>query len=135
MPFMVWNDKLSVGVKLIDNDHKKLLGMANHLYDAIAAQRGKQELERILSELVEYTTFHFAREEELFSRTGYPEAARHKIEHDELTTQVLRIQARYHGGSQALTLEVMIFLKDWLFDHILGSDVRFGPHFNAKGVQ
>lgn len=132
---MVWNDKLSVGVKVIDDDHKILLGMANKLWDAIIAQGGRQALEEILDQLVDYTTFHFAREEELFAYTAYPGAARHKKEHDDLTKQVLEIQERYRNGAPALTLEVMSFLKDWLYDHILDSDGKFGPHFNAKGVR
>jgi len=132
---MAWNDKLSVGVKVIDDDHKQLVGLANQLYDAIAAKRGKQELEAILNGLVDYTTFHFTREEELFAKTSYPDAARHKVQHDDLTRQVLQIQARYHAGSTALTLEVMVFLKDWLYDHILGSDLEFGPYLNSKGIR
>jgi hemerythrin len=134
MQFMAWNDKLSMGVKAIDDDHKKLLALANHLYDAIAAERGKLELERVLGELVDYTTFHFAREEELFARTAYPKATEHKKEHDDLTRKVVEIQQRYHAGSTALTMEVMVFLKDWLFDHILGSDLKVGPHLKAKGI-
>ena len=135
MLFMTWNDKLSVGVKQVDDDHRKLLAMANNLYEAIEAGRGKQDLEKTLDDLLDYTTFHFAREEELFFRTGYPGAVRHKKEHDNMIKQVLQIQARYRVGSQPLTLEVMVFLKDWLFDHILVSAARYGPHLNASGIR
>jgi hemerythrin len=126
---------MSVGVKVIDDDHKNLLGLANKLWDSIIAQRGKQVLGDILDELVKYTTFHFEREEQLFAYTSYPDAARHKKEHDDLTKQVLAIQKRYKDGAPALTLEVMNFLKDWLYDHILGSDGRFGPYLNSKGIK
>lgn len=134
MPFMVWNDRLSVNIAVIDNDHKKLLALTNELYDAIMANNGKQILERLLSELVDYTKFHFAREEEFLTYAGYADITRHKMEHDELTAQIHGIQKRFEDGSPALTLEVMNFLKDWLFNHILGSDAKYAAHLNAKGI-
>jgi hemerythrin len=42
MPLMVWNNRLSVGVKVIDDEHKRLLSLANDLYDAIVDQRKEQ---------------------------------------------------------------------------------------------
>lgn len=134
MPLMVWSDRLSVGVKLIDDDHKRLLSLANDLHDAIVDRRGKEQLGNTLEELLNYTRFHFAREEQFFLETTYAEAATHKVEHDGLTAQVEQIQVRFNAGSPALTLEVMNFLKDWLFDHILGSDAKFGPHLNSRGI-
>ena len=55
MPLMNWTDKLSVGVAVIDDDHKKLVGMVNELYDAMQSGRGKDSLGRILDGLVQYT--------------------------------------------------------------------------------
>jgi hemerythrin len=37
MPLMTWTPKLSVGVAVLDEDHKKLVGMVNELYDAMQA--------------------------------------------------------------------------------------------------
>jgi hemerythrin len=134
MLLMVWNERFSVNVKVIDEDHKKLMGLANELHDAIRNQRGSQVLAPLLDELVKYTQYHFAREEEFFAITGYEDAARHKRQHDFLAERLLDIQQRYSRGSQALTLETMAFLKDWFYGHTLGSDARYGPHLNACGI-
>ena len=48
MPLMVWNNRSNVGVKVIDDDHKRLLSLANDLYDAIVDQRGKEQLATLL---------------------------------------------------------------------------------------
>lgn len=84
---------------------------------------------------MQYTKLHFAREEKFFAQTGYPDAAAHKQEHDDLTRQVLEVQRKYaRGTSAALSLEVMQFLKNWLLHHIQGSDQRYRPHLNANGI-
>ena len=98
MALMTWTDKLSVGVGVIDDDHKKLVGMVNELYDAMQAGHGKEKLGRILDDLVKYTKFHFAREEKFFAETGYPAAGPHKQQHEALTRQVLDVQKNTTRG-------------------------------------
>jgi hemerythrin len=135
MPLMTWTDKLSVGVGVIDEDHKKLVSMVNELYDAMQAGHGREKLGRILGELVQYTKFHFAREEKFFAQTGYPAAGPHKQQHEALTRQVLDVQQKYAAGSNAtLSLDVMHFLKNWLVTHIQGSDQAYRSHLNSKGI-
>ena len=135
MALMTWTDKLSVGVAAIDDDHKKLVGMVNELYDAMQAGHGKDSLGHILDGLVQYTRFHFAREERFFAQTSYPDAIAHKHEHDALTRQVLGVQQKYESGlTTTLSLDVLHFLKEWLIKHIQGSDQKYRPHLNAKGI-
>lgn len=136
MPLMAWTDKLSVGVGVLDDDHKRLVGLVNELYDAMQSGRGRDVLGRILNELIKYTQMHFAREEKFFAQTGYAAARGHKQEHDTLTGQVLDVQRRYAAGpSAALSLDVLQFLKNWLINHIQGSDQKYRTHLNASGIR
>jgi hemerythrin-like metal-binding protein len=135
MSFMEWNDKMSVGVESLDKDHQKLMKMVNELHDAMKAGHGKEPLGKILDALTNYTRVHFAREERFFVQTDYPAAAEHKKQHDELTRQVVDVQQKYKDGATSLlTVEVMNFLKDWLLNHIQGSDKKYGPYLNSKGI-
>lgn len=109
--------------------------MVNELYHATQAGHGRESLGKILNSLVQYTRAHFAREEKFFAQTGYPASDAHKHEHDALTKQVLEVQQKYNGGATAtLSLDVMQFLKNWLINHIQGSDQKYRPHLNAKGI-
>jgi hemerythrin len=136
MALMNWNEKMSVGVAVIDDEHKKLVAMLNDLYDGVQAGKGAAALGKVLDGLIAYTAAHFKHEEEFFAKTGYPAAAAHKKEHDDLTKQVLDVQAKYKSGvSGTLSLEVMNFLKTWLIKHIQGSDKAYGPHLNSKGIR
>jgi hemerythrin-like metal-binding protein len=133
---MEWNDKLSVGVASIDAQHKKLVAMANGLYDAMKAGHGKEILNETLAGLINYTVTHFKYEEKLFAQTAYAKAAPHLKEHEDLTKQVLAIQEKMKAGvSFAQSMEVMEFLKNWLINHIMVSDKAYGPHLTAKGIK
>jgi len=135
MPFMTWKDNLSVGVKQLDEDHKNLVGMINELHEAMRAGKGAATLDKILGGLVEYTKTHFAREEEFFKKTGYPQAASHRQEHEALTQRVTEVQNKHKAGTNgSLSIEVLDFLKDWLVKHIQGSDQSYGPFLNSKGI-
>lgn len=135
MPLMTWNDRMSVGVGVLDNDHKKLVGMVNSLFDEIQAGHGKDAIGKTLDGLINYTVDHFKREEQFFAQTGYPDSPGHKAQHADLAKQVLDVQKKYQSGASAtLSLEVMNFLKNWLINHIQGSDKKYGPYLNGKGI-
>jgi hemerythrin-like metal-binding protein len=135
MPWMTWSEKLSVGVGVLDEDHKRLVGMINELHDARQTRHGRETLGRILGELVEYSKVHFDREETFFAQTGYPAADSHKRQHEALTRQVLDLQQRYQAGTDVtISAEVMTFLKKWLVTHILASDQGYRIHLNAMGI-
>jgi hemerythrin len=136
MPLMEWNDRLSVGIQQFDNEHKRLVAMVNELFDAAQGNRGKEVLGKILDGLITYTKTHFANEERYMTQHAYPDLKGHKAEHDALAKQVLDVQAKYKGGaSSALNMEVLNFLKGWLVKHIQGTDKKYGPFLNAKGVK
>jgi hemerythrin len=136
MPLMSWNPKMSVGVDTFDKDHQKLVALLNDLFDAVSTGKGRDVLGTVLDGLVEYTKFHFSREEEHMTRHSYPDTAAHLREHHDLTRQVVEVQRRWKEGESAvLSMEVLSFLKNWLLKHIQQSDKAYGPFFNAKGVR
>lgn len=134
MSLLAWSSMFSVGVDEIDNQHKKLVDMANRLNDAMKSGQGKEAMGKILSELVSYTATHFAYEERLMDQHKYGMSSQHKQEHKDLVKTVLDFKAKFEKGDAALTAEVMTFLRDWLSKHIMNSDRAFGRDLNTKGV-
>lgn len=136
MSLMTWTADMSVGVKSLDDDHKKLIGMLNDLHDGILAGHAKDGLGPVLNQLIQYTKIHFSREEGLFAQTGYAGATAHKQEHADLVKKALDIQGRFkESPSSMLSLETMSFLKNWLSRHILDSDKKYKAHLNSKGIR
>lgn len=135
MALINWNPHYSVGIVEIDNQHKKLIALINQLYAAMRRGNGRDILGPVLSELVDYTVYHFSAEERLFHWHGYPEYDEHKQMHDYLSEKAKQLNREFAEGSPAITRDVMLFLSNWLNVHILEVDRKYGPFLNAKGVR
>lgn len=135
MPLFQWSPNLSVNIAEIDTQHKKLVDLINLLHDSMKEGKGKEVMGKILGDLADYTVYHFSTEEKLFEKYAYPEYARHKKEHEDLTKQVLDIKTKFTAGQTVLTMEVMNFLKNWLNNHIMQVDKKYSAFLNAKGVK
>jgi hemerythrin len=134
MSFITWEDTMSVNVKEIDDQHKKLISLINELHEWIQAGEKKDILGGVLEELINYTRYHFSVEERRMKQFSYVGYLEHKREHDDFTGQVLLLKEKYDKGTTALSSEVSSFLKDWLTNHILGTDKKYTPFFNSKGI-
>lgn len=135
MALVTWKEIYAVNITDVDNQHKHLVSLINSLHDAMTVGKGKDVLGGILNEVVEYTLYHFSTEEKYFDQYNYPESELHKKQHKDLVAEVAALQNKYNAGEKVLTLDVMNFLRDWLHDHIVGSDKLFGPYLIDKGVK
>lgn len=134
MSFITWNDSYSVGVVLIDNQHKRLINIINELSDAMGAGKGKDVLGKVLQELIQYVNTHFKTEEDYMVKYSYPEYEAHRYEHEKLTDEVKRFYEDFNAGKALLTIQIMNFLRNWLMDHIVVKDKKFGKFLNEKGM-
>ena len=132
MPLILWDSSFSVGYEPIDAEHMRLDKLINQLHDAMTLGWGQQIVSYVLDALVDYTQTHFATEEHLMAFHDYPAAADHKQEHDELTHQVLDLRSQLASGQPVVTVDVMQFLKRWLTDHILGTDMALGSFLASQ---
>ncbi len=135
MALMTWDDSFSVGVKRIDDQHKKLVGMINDLNEAMRQGKGKDVIGKIITGLVEYTVTHFSLEERLFTQVGYADAPAHKKTHEAFVAKVTKFKKDFESGRIAMSVEVMNFLSDWLKTHIKGTDKQYSSLFIEKGIK
>ena len=135
MALLTWQDKYSVGIGQIDDQHKQLINMINELNDAMLAGKGKDVLMTVLNKLANYCVSHFATEEKLFDTHAYPEAAEHKDKHQKMTAKVTALIGEVQSGKSTVSIEVMNFLKNWLDKHIMETDQKYSPYLKSKGVK
>ena len=124
-----WSEEFSVGLRLIDNDHRGLFDAMNDLQDAVEHRRGEAEIGHTITYLIRYVQEHFEREERLMREYGYPEVAEHKNKHRKLNRQMFAVQKLYEADHNLVDLEKLVeFLRGWLIRHVLGSDMDYAPY-------
>jgi len=110
--FMPWSEEFSVGIQEIDEQHKILANLVNHLFsEAILKKPDHAVIDGILNELIQYTIIHFAVEESLFRIFDYPDGNSHQQHHDQLKNEVIKIQEKFKNGA-TVDIELMNFLKN-----------------------
>ncbi|MEG3641553.1 bacteriohemerythrin [Magnetococcus sp. PR-3] len=133
-PAIAWKDEYSVGVQVLDADHKQLINLINELSIAVKDER-ESFLQQVYERLVNYATTHFAREERMMSEVGFQELPQQKEEHVRfLNTVGGKRDALLNSDDPRVAEEIIEFLKDWLVMHIMKSDMAYKPVFAAKGV-
>ncbi len=131
---IVWTDDMSVGCKPLDDDHKVLIQALNDFIEAMENDEGVFVTDGIFSVLVDYTDYHFTREEKVMEACGYPDLENHKKTHAELREQLLDSRTRYMLNPNAeLEEEVRDFLTNWLQDHILVKDMSYRADLEKCG--
>jgi len=131
---LVWQEQYSVGVKVLDDDHKKLIDLLNQFKTAYDYHTSEAFEKEALEALVDYTKFHFAREEKLLEQNNYPDFAAHKLQHQKMIAEVEHFVQKYHEQGHDALAEVGDFLSAWLINHINGTDRQYSQHLNDHGI-
>ncbi|MCK5690357.1 hemerythrin family protein [Myxococcota bacterium] len=134
MALITWEDSFSVNMKEIDDQHKIIIKLINDLDDARLENRDKEVVIKIIVGLANYTLTHFATEETYFQKYGYSDTQAHNKEHRDFIKQVVEFKTGYDLGRAQLTTEILEFLRNWLRDHILGSDQKYVEFFGECGL-
>ncbi len=125
----IWDNKFNTDVDVVDTQHHKLVDLINRLGAISAHQTSTGELGDILTELANYTVYHFDTEEQLMKQYGVDAAHQgtHIKAHRQFTDQVM-VAAKILLGSTdisgQLVAPLLKYLTNWLVQHILGSDKR-----------
>ena len=132
----MWTNNLSVGVELIDEQHKMLFKCLNDLREAAQQHQGTSKVESTLSFLIEYTDFHFSAEERHMAASGYQGIEAHRWKHDEFKSTLSNLKQDFEkkGATHELAISIDTLLINWLFKHIRGVDKKFGTFLRDKGI-
>ncbi len=132
----IWDDKYNTGIDVVDEQHRKLVGLVNNLGAISAHLTSTEALGDILTELANYTVYHFNTEEDLMKK--YEVDANHKDihfkAHQHFTNQIT-VAAKILMGTTDVTGQLVApllkYLTNWLVQHILGLDARMGKEIVA----
>ncbi|SFD00287.1 bacteriohemerythrin [Clostridium uliginosum] len=121
-----WSDRYSIDVELIDTQHKKLFEILDRSYDLLLNKFQLDKYDKIieiLTELKDYTVYHFKCEEEYQLSIGYTKFLSHKIIHDGFIKRLEEVNLSEIDQDQDEYLkELLDFVQKWIVEHILGVD-------------
>lgn len=129
-----WREAFLINISQMDVHHKRLFEIANSIAETLRSGAEVGLLAKSFEALIDYTHYHFAAEEALMERYGYPETASHMQRHRKLELQVAEYYENISNGGMPSDAEFLQFLKDWLVHHILEEDRKYSAFLNARGV-
>lgn len=132
MKKLEWSPRLNLGIKQIDDQHKRLVKLTNNLMSAIQSGVADDLLVGFCMELVEYTEFHFRDEEMLMREVGYPHIDEHSTAHRTLEGKVREYHEAVSKGRHVSSAEVLEFLGSWLVDHIIYTDMKISEYIGKE---
>ena len=138
--FVTWSDRYNVGISFMDEQHRKIIDIANDLHKGIfaleneSAEKSKGESFKAgIRAAVDYVKEHLSIEEEMMRSIDYPQYTEHKKAHEEFIRRVLQDAARFEAGDRRVGMQFVYFLRDWLLEHIAVVDKGLALYARSKG--
>jgi hemerythrin len=128
-----WCEAFDTYIPEVDEQHKKLVAMINQLDDSLKQGKGlvNETVGAVLIELVDYTGYHFEAEERIMQEYSFDGYLEHKKLHKSLKRDIAGLLKRMKKGESINVLEMTSFLAEWLVNHIIKEDQKFGRVFEA----
>ena len=129
-----WNEKFSVGVKKIDDQHQIFFDLINKLEGLTSQKNFLDSLPRLLNEIVEYATLHFKTEEKLMAEISFPNLTKHHELHETIKKDIY-LECKKVIEKEPTTMDIIWlynYLKEWVKTHILEEDRKYIPYVNKK---
>jgi hemerythrin len=130
-----WDALMGIGIERVDDEHRELVDRINDLGQAMKRGKGREAMAALLEYLERYIREHFAYEEALMQRTGYPGYAEHKARHEDFRRELAARSAAFARtpDDRLVTIDIHGWLMGWLQDHALNVDARMGDYLKEHG--
>ncbi len=84
---------------------------------------------------IDYTKYHFDREEGIMEKNDYPDFVPHKAKHEKMIGKVNEFVQAYEEDESGAIESLLTYLKSWLIIHINGNDQEYSEFLISKGVK
>jgi hemerythrin len=129
--YVTWSASYSMGIKLVDDQHKGLLDFVNDLFNHATGDEWEEKayFKEVIDKAVQYIKMHFQTEEKLMISTKFPGYAEHKKAHDDFTLMVVKSVKDFESGKRLVLDKFARFLKDWILAHVAVVDRQYADYF------
>jgi hemerythrin len=131
---LTWSHACTVGVLAMDDQHGILMDTLNDLRLALVRGSGHNQASELMERLLDYTRMHFASEEKLMERSGFPGLSEHRAAHRGLLEKIHSASYHLQHGEGVRLRPLLNGLRNGYLNHIESMDRQYGPWLNARGV-
>jgi len=134
MAILEWDDSMSVGVYLIDEQHRELVVLINNIADALQSGASVSEVSRFIRRFYNYTIVHFQTEESLMDHNSYADYFTQVREHLDCSTKALEFHRRFVEEDGFDLLEFLEYIVAWFRSHTTGVDQGLTEYLVGRGL-
>lgn len=124
-----WSDEYLLGIATVDEDHRNLFNVVNHLYRSVKKREGHKTINATFDALSKYVQEHFAREEQLMDQIDFPGLEEHKRLHAGFIQAFFSTKQSYNVAPRQFDFDGFLeFLRNWLVHHVIVEDRKYVRH-------
>lgn len=124
---IIWREEMSIGNDLIDQDHRYLICLFNSIEFSLSHEKKDELLPEFFKQLVDYTIYHFDREEKIQINMKYPGHYEHKKEHQEIIAQLKEVNDELQGDQPEYRKDLINLIRKWVVEHLIVADKALSP--------
>ncbi len=134
MRHIIWKQEYSLGISVIDNQHKQFLELMDQAYEAFYKNESKEQLSVLIENLRDYTLLHFSTEEKYFKLFNYDGENEHVERHLQLKEELIGLTKKFEAEGPDVVPALIDFLENWLVGHLSIVDRKYVSCFKEHGL-
>jgi hemerythrin len=135
-----WNEEYSVGVPLLDIQHKEILetiqivSIHEHDHDHDLKSVSSNVFSDSINRLTALMADHILDEENYLLQHKYPDFDDHKKSHLKLMDGYSELLYKLTKDEKDAHMKLVEFLRTWWVGHIVNEDMKFKNHFETAVI-
>ncbi len=129
---MRWNITYSIGLNVIDNQHRRWIEFINVLYKAYKLNSKKDTVIEHIDKLLDYSDYHFGFEEKYMEDFNCNVLEQHVESHKYFVDSIRELRGKYKQGDKGALYKLIILLHNLTALHIEESR-EYVPCFKKNG--
>jgi hemerythrin-like metal-binding protein len=115
---------LVVGIRILDEEHRRLLRLIARLRDA-EQRKSRKNRTATLRATLKFAKLHFAEEERAMEAAGFLQIEAHRTEHQKMLSRLEGVAGSWEGGSGVAVYDLATELYTWIHEHLLKCDSQY----------
>lgn len=126
-------ETIKLGIPGVDQQHWILADCLASIELSVTEKGRSSAVNAALDRLIDLTRKHCADEERLMRAHDYPDREEHAEEHRQLLTYMEKLRNR--SASDEESLSMMVFIQNWLREHIRTGDKHYASYLSNAGIK